>query len=175
MAKACLNKLTTNILQDCSIRNMGVKEIYLMYPEDVTITWGAEGTEVNSIAFATGAKSYKVKGYKQNIQVVSSLRALDASSKLDVSVSFKMLHSGRSTWRSLLNGRFYVLVVYNDVSMTSPMVGLSSPLEVAASDFDSNAGAGLATFTLAAPEGSAGNYFTTASTAARTTIISKSV
>lgn len=175
MAKACLNKLPGNILQNCVISPVGIKEIYLMYPEDVTINWATDNTIVAGITFASGAKSYKVEGYKQNIQVTSSLRALDASAKLDVSVSFKMVHTERSTWRYMLTGRFYVLVVYVDSAASPSMLGLTSPLEVTASDFDSNAGAGLVTFTLGAPEGSAGNYFTTTASKAADEIISKSV
>lgn len=146
-----------------------------MYPEDVTLEHNANNTFVTTITFAKGAKSYKVEGYKQNIQLTTSLRALDASSKLDVSVSFKTRHTERNAWRFILAGRFYVMVVYNDSSTASAFIGASSPLEVIASDFDSNAGAGLVTFTLGAPEGSAGNYILTPSDAAKNTIISKSV
>lgn len=146
-----------------------------MYPEDVTIAWSSDNTVVGDISFAPSAKSYKVEGYKQNIQVTSSLRALDTSAKLDVSVSFKMAHTERATWRCMLAGRFYVLVVYGDSAASPSMLGLTSPLEVTASDFDSNAGAGLVTFTLGAPEGSAGNYFITTAATAVGKIISKSV
>ena len=173
MAKACLNKLSDNILQDCTIVPAGVKEIYLMHIEDVTLTFDAGRLALSTVVFAEGAKSYKVEGYKQNIQVTSSLRSLDASAKLDISVSFKMYHNRRDDWRAMLTGRFYVMAVYNDTTSPPVLIGGVSPLEVTASDFDSNAGAGLVTFTLGAPEGSAGNYFTTVAARAQDTIISK--
>lgn len=171
-------------MQDCGITPVGVKNIYLMYAEDVTLSPNSERTTLTSVAFAGGAKAYLVEGYKQNIQVTSSLRSMDASVKLDISVSFKvprgMLQTldggaaGYRTVRPLLTGRFYVLVDY--VGGEAPvLLGDTSPLEVTALDFDSNAGAGLATVTLGAPEGSAGNYFLHVSTKARDTIISKSV
>ena len=175
MAKTCLNKLTGNILQNCVIAPVGIKEIYLMYPEDVTLAYNANNTFVTTVTFSGAAKSYKVEGYKQNIQLTTSLRALDASSKLDVSISFKMRHTERDAWRFLLAGRFYVMAVYNDSSSQGVFIGASSPLEVTAADFDSNAGAGLVTITLGAPEGSAGNYILTPSDTAKNTIISKSV
>ena len=175
MAKTCLNKLSANILQNCVISPTGVKEIYLMHIEDVTINLDRGALALASVNFAEGAKSYKVEGYKQNIQVTSSLRSLDASAKLDISVSFKMYHNRRDDWRAMLAGRFYVMVVYNDTESAPVFIGGVSPLEVTASDFDSNAGAGLVTFTLGAPEGSAGNYFTTVTNLPRNTIISKSV
>lgn len=184
MTKTCLNKLSGNILQDCTITPVGVKDIYLMYIEDVTLSPNSERTTLTSVTFVGGAKAYRVEGYKQNIQVVSSLRSMDASAKLDISVSFKvprgMLQTfdggaqGSRTVRPLLTGRFYVLVDY--VGGGAPvLLGDTSPLEVTAFDFDSNAGAGLATITLGAPEGSAGNYFLHVSAAAKNTIISKSV
>lgn len=152
-----------------------------MHVEDVAISFG---TTVTSASFATGARSYLVEGYKQNIQVTSSLKTLDASAKLDISVSFKVPKSMLQTYNvgaqnyhtatPLLAGRFYVLVDYIDGEV-SVLLGATSPLEVTAFDFDSNAGAGLATITLGAPEGSAGNYFLTVSADAKNTIISKSV
>lgn len=175
MAKTCLNKISGNILQDCTIAPVGVKEIYLMHVEDVTLKFDAGVLALSSVVFAEGAKSHKVEGYKQNIQVTSSLRSLDASTKLDISVSFKMYHNRRDDWRAMLAGRFYVMAVYNDTTSPPVLIGGISPLEVTASDFDSNAGAGLVTFTLGAPEGSAGGYFTTVTNGARDTIISKSV
>ena len=53
------------------------------------------------------------------------------------------------------------------------IVGYTSPLECSGMDWDSNANAGLATVTLSAPEGSSGNYFMRASSAAVTSIKSK--
>lgn len=183
MAKTCLNKLSGNIIQSCVISPVGVKNIYLMYREDVTLNTNTERTTLLSVKFVGGAKAYLVEGYKQNIQVTSSLRSMDASAKLDISVSFKvprnMLQtfdsgSGYRTVTPLLSGRFYVLVDYVGAG-PSVLLGATSPLEVTAFDFDSNAGAGLATITLGAPEGSAGNYFLHVSSNAKDTIISKSV
>ena len=155
-----------------------------MHVEDVTLILSDTGTVLTSATFVEGAKAYLVEGYKQNIQVTSSLRAMDASAKLDISVSFKVPRSLLQTYNAeaqnyhtvtpLLAGRFYVLVDYVDGG-SSVLLGATSPLEVTAFDFDSNAGAGLATITLGAPEGSAGNYFLHASVGAKNTIISKSV
>lgn len=155
-----------------------------MHVEDVTLTLSTTGTVLTSATFVDGAKAYLVEGYKQNIQVTSSLRAMDASAKLDISVSFKVPRSMLQTYNTgaqnyhtampLLTGRFYVLVDYVDGG-SSVLLGATSPLEITAFDFDSNAGAGLATITLGAPDGSAGNYFLSASMGAKNTIISKSV
>ena len=175
MTKACLNKISRNILQRCTIPSVGIKEIYLIYPEDFTFGYNEDGSWIISPRFAEGARSYKVEGYKQNIQVSTSLRSLDASAKLDVSVTFKLDSKERYTWRSILTGRFYVMVEYNDAANPTSFIGLTSPLEVTAADYDSNAGAGLVTVTLGTPEGSAGNYIITASEVARDLVISKSV
>ena len=175
MAKACLNKLGINILQDCTITPVGIKEIYLMHAEDVALTFNSDYYTVSGAIFASGARSTKVEGYKQNIQMTTSLRSMDASSKLDVSLSFKMHNKLQAPWRTLLSGRFYALIVYNDRSAAAVMAGVPSPLEVTASDFDSNAGAGMVTITLGPPEGSAGCYLTGVIAGARDTIISKSV
>lgn len=155
-----------------------------MHAEDVTLVTNSMVSTLTSVTFAGDAKAYLVEGYKQNIQVTSSLRSMDASAKLDISVSFKvprnMLQTFDSGTRSLLTvvpllvGRFYVLVDYVGDG-PSVLLGATSPLEVTAFDFDSNAGAGLATITLGAPEGSAGNYFLHVSATAKDTIISKSV
>lgn len=155
-----------------------------MHVEDVALDLSTTGTVLTSATFAAGAKAYLVEGYKQNIQVTSSLRAMDASAKLDISVSFKVPRNMIQTYNTesqnyhtttpLLTGRFYVLVDYVDGG-SSALLGATSPLEVTAFDFDSNAGAGLATITLGAPEGSAGNYFLSVSVDAKNTIISKSV
>ena len=171
-------------MQTCSVAPVGIKNIYLMHVEDVTLSLNATSTVLTSATFIGGAKAYLVEGYKQNIQVTSSLRAMDASAKLDISVSFKVPRNVLQTYNTenqnyhtatpLLSGRFYVLVDYVDGG-SSVLLGATSPLEVTAFDFDSNAGAGLATITLGAPEGSAGNYFLSVSVGAKNTIISKSV
>ena len=184
MAKTCLNKLSGNIVQSCVISPVGIRNIYLMHIEDATLGTNSVVSTLSSVTFAAGAKAYLVEGYKQNIQVTSSLRSMDASAKLDISVSFKvprnMLQTfdrgaqGEPTVMPLLTGRFYVLVDY--VGGGAPvLLGATSPLEVTAFDFDSNAGAGLATITLGAPDGSAGNYFLHVSAGAKDTIISKTI
>lgn len=175
MGKLCLNKLLGNIVQQCTITPVGIKDIYLMYAEEVTLSYSDPAGMVSDVAFAAGARPYKVEGYKQNIQITSSLRALDASSKLDVSVTFKIPQVDRVTWRSMLSGRFYVMAIPNDTSSRSAFIGATSPLEVTSSDFDSNSGAGLVTITLGAPEGSAGNYILDTADTARDTIISKAI
>lgn len=175
MGKNCLNKLSNNILQGCTITPVGIKEIYLMHIEDVTLTLGSDGYTVSDVSFVPGTRSTKVEGYKQNIQMTTSLRSLDASNKLDVSLSFKIPNSLQAPWRTFLSRRFYALIVYNDSSAAAVMAGVPSPLEVTASDFDSNAGAGLVTITLGPPEGSAGCYLMSVLKSARDTIISKSV
>lgn len=171
MAKTCLNKLSGNILQDCTIKPVGVKDIYLMHTEDVSFTYN--GTYVSAATFVQGAKSYRLEGYKQNIQFIASLKTTDASAKLNTSVSFKIPLSGRSSLATLTTGKFCVMVHFVDGEAS--IVGLTSPLECSAMDFDSNANARLVTITLSDPEGSAGNYLTIASKPAKDTIISKSV
>ena len=57
----------------------------------------------------------------------------------------------------------------------SILAGVTCPLECSAIDGDSNANSGMFTITLTAPEGSAGNYPVEVLTAAKNTIISKSV
>lgn len=172
MAKTCLNKLSGNILQDCTITPVGIKEIYLMHAEDVKVTIAAEGASIASVAFASGAKSYKVEGYKQNIQYTASLKTMEASSKLNTSITFKMKISGLNM-QSLATGRFYVMT--SNLDSTCDFIGAISPLECTAMDFDSNANARLVTVTLSDPEGSAGNSFHVCYRAVRDLIISKSV
>ena len=155
-----------------------------MHVEGVKLSLSDTGTVLTSATFVGDAKAYLVEGYKQNIQVTSSLRSMDASAKLDISVSFKVPRNMLQTYNMetqnyhtampLLTGKFYVLVDYVDGG-SSALLGATSPLEVTAFDFDSNAGAGLATITLGAPEGSAGNYFLSVSAGAKNTIISKAV
>ena len=173
MGKTCLNKLSGNILQQCTITPHGVKNIYLMYPEDVTFALASNRENIAAASFVSGAKSYLIEGYKQNIQITSSVRAMDVSTRLDISVSFKVRHSDTSAWRQILTGRFYVMAEYTDAKYY--MIGVTSPLECSASEFDSSANGKLVTFTLNAPEGSAGNYFVDVEPAAKDSIISKSV
>lgn len=172
MGKGCLNKLSRNITVNCAIVPVGVKNIYLMNASDVTFTFDAGGT-VTKVAFAGESKSYLVEGYKQNIQVTTSVLSTDASQKLAVSVLFKMPTSSASLMKSILLGSYYVLVESN--SGTIYVVGAQAPLECSSFDFDSNGNAGLATVTLSAPEGSAGNYLTGILPEASNAIISKSV
>lgn len=170
MAKTCLNKLSGNILQDCIVPQVGLKNIYLMHAEDVTLT--TNGSAVTSIAFAKGAKSYKVEGYKQNLQYTATLKTTDASARLNTSVTFKMPANG-PIMSTLAMGKFYVMVQYADIS--GGIVGVQCPLECSAMEFDSNANAALVTVTLSDPEGSAGNAHMACYNAVRDSIISKSV
>ena len=89
MSKTCLNKLPGNILVSCEVPVHGISEIYLMHAEDISISIDSGGT-ISSVSFATGAKSYRIEGYKQNIQVTTATRSMDASNKLDISVMFKL-------------------------------------------------------------------------------------
>lgn len=174
MGKSCLNKLSGNITVGCTIPQVGVKNIYLMHAEDVTLTSSEYRTTVLTASFASGAVAILVEGYKQNIQITSAIRTMDASAKLDFSVSFKL--AGRdvaavSRVRSLLSGRFYVLAEYQDG--TYSFIGYTSPLECSGMDWDSNANAGFMTVTLTAPEGSAGNYLMAIALAAINSIKAK--
>ena len=174
MAKNCLYKLSGNVTVGCTIPQVGVKNIYLMHAEDVTFTTDAAKSTVLTATIASGAAVILVEGYKQNIQLTSSVRAMDASAKLDINVTFKMpLNSVNAEMRarSLLTGKFYVAVERNDGA--NSIVGYISPLECSVLDWDSNANAGLATVTLSAPEGSSGNYFMRAAGAAMDSIKSK--
>lgn len=174
MGKSCLNKLSGNITVGCTIPQVGVKNIYLMHAEDVTLTADANTTVVVSAAFASGSSAILVEGYKQNIQITSAIRTMDASAKLDFSVMFKMASRDTNAIfrvRSLLSGKFYVLAEYQDG--TYSFIGYISPLECSGMDTDSNANAGFTTVSLAAPEGLAGNYFMGASAAAVSSIKSK--
>jgi len=174
MAKNCLNKLASNITVGCTIPQVGVKDIYLMHAEDVTFTYNAAGIMMTAV-FAGGAKSYKIEGYKQNIQVTASLKTTDTSARMDSSVSLKIPYdyASRDFVNTVAMGKFYVLVVFNDGDFT--VLGDASPLECSSADFDSNANAKMATITLASPEGSAGNNARVVAAAAVTTITSKSV
>lgn len=170
MGKNCLNKLSGNILQGCTITQVGLKDIYLMHVEDVTLT--SDGRVVSDISFARDAKSYKVEGYKQNLQYTATLKTTDASARLNTSVTFKMPANG-PIMSTLAMGKFYVMVQYADVS--AGVVGVQCPLECSAMEFDSNANAALVTVTLSDPEGSAGNAHMLCYNAVRDLIISKSV
>lgn len=175
MAKGCLNKLSGNITVGCSINPVGVKNIYLIHVDDVTFaTGGVDNSTVTGATMAASAAVILVEGYKQNIQLTSSVRAMDASAKLDINVAFKMPMAGVTDElraRSLLAGRFYVVTERNDGA--NSIVGYTSPLECSGMDWDSNANAGLATVTLSAPEGSSGNYFMRISSGAMDSIKAK--
>lgn len=174
MAKNCLNKLASNITVGCTIPQVGVKNIYLMHAEDVTFTNNGYGVVLSAV-FAENAKSYRIEGYKQNIQVTSSLKTTDASARVDSSVTFKIPYSyaNRDFINTIASGKFYVLVEFNKGDYT--MLGDTAPLECSAADFDSNANAMMVTITLASPEGSAGNHARSIGIDLTRTIISKSV
>lgn len=176
MAKNCLNKLSGNITVGCTINPVGVKAIYLMHSKDVTLRYAENGC-LMGVVFADGAKSYLVEGYKQNIQVTASLKTTDASARVDQSVTFKMQYGTGFTVSSNINsiasGTFLVLVEFNNGDYT--VLGATVPLECSSVDFDSNANARLITFTLASPEGSAGNRAVPVDGPVRDLIISKSV
>lgn len=175
MAKGCLNKLSGNITVGCTIPLVGIKNIYLVHTEDVAFTVaGVAGSTITAATVASGAVVILVEGYKQNIQITSSVRAMGASAKLDIAVVFKMPMKSDEDFlraRSLLAGTFYVAVERNDGTLS--MVGYTSPLECSGMDWDSNANAALATITLSTPEGSAGNYFMITSPSAMDSIKSK--
>ena len=65
-------------------------------------------------------------------------------------------------------GRYYLNMYGGDIDA-------QAPLECSGFDYDSNSGAGFATVTLSAPEGSGGNYLSGITYPAVTAIISKSV
>lgn len=158
----------------CTIPQVGVKNIYLMHAEDVTLKVSERRDTVLTASFASGAVAILVEGYKQNIQITSAIRTMDVSAKLDFSVMFKL--AGRdiasaSRARSILGGKFYVLAEYRDG--TYSFIGSISPLECSGMDSDSNANAGFTTVTLTAPEGSAGNYLMAVSIEAINQIKSK--
>lgn len=160
-------------MQGCTFVQNGIKNIYLMYPEDVTFTFGGSFEYIATASFAESTKSYLVEGYKQNIQLSTSARVMDASVKLDYSLSFKISRNASGPLRSFTTGRFYVMVEY--LSGSSIMLGTTCPLECSAIESDSNAASGMFTITLTAPEGSAGNHQVEVATNAKNTIVSKSV
>lgn len=174
MGKQCLAKLNGNITVDCTIPHLGVKNLYIMHVEDTTpVGVPPAQYSVGSIVFASDAVVIRVEGYKQNIQVTGAARNMDASTKMDINIIFKMsfgpAYVGRT--RSLLTGRFYVLI--EEMGGLYKFVGYTSPLECSSMEWDSNSNAGMATVTLSAPEGSAGNYFMAAEAAAIRSIKAK--
>lgn len=175
MGKSCLNKLSGNITVDCTIPQVGVKEIYLMHVEDVTFGYNVILKRIDSVTFAKGAKSYKVEGYKQNIQVNGSLKSLDASATMDTSVTFKVRHSTEATnfVNTITAGKFHVLVICNNGEQV--ILGSTVPLECSAAEFDSNANATMITLTLSTPEGAAGCPMVVPYNSVRDIIISKAV
>lgn len=175
MAKGCLDKPTGNILNTCDIPVIGIKDIYLVRSEDVTFTFTDSNRQISNITWSSGSRSYRVEGYKQNIQVTATTRGLDASQKFDVSVTFKA-PMGHTVSRLLAGGRYYVLVLRNTVSENAYAIwGVNSPLECTGLEFDSNANGALATVTMGAPEGSAGNNYVTCFASVKDSIIAKSV
>lgn len=170
MGKSCLYKFNGSIAVDCTIRQVGVRDIYLMHADEVNLTLDT-GDNVTDATFASGAKSYKIEGYKQNIQLNTSVLSTDASAKLAVSVIFKMPADNTFSMKTILSGSYYVLVIRN--SGPAVLVGVQAPLECSGFDYDSNSGAGFATVTLSAPEGSGGNYLTGIVYPAVSAIISK--
>ena len=176
MGKTCLDKLTGNTLVSCEIPSHGISDLYLMYADDVTFNVST-AMVIQTAAFVSGAKSYRIEGYKQNIQVTSAIRSTDASNRMDISVLFKIPTSTGNTAtnglniRSLLAGKFYIMFVNN--GGVAFFTGINSLLECSGLDYDSNANGQLATVTLTFPDGSAGDYFWSTSDAAKNTIISK--
>lgn len=173
MSKSCLNKIRDNVLVDCTVPKLGIKDIYLMYVEDVALTLSADTTAVSGVTWATGAKSYWIEGYKQNIQVTTSMLNTEVSAKLDVTIQFKAALDPILA-RRISTGKFFVMTV-PPTGVSTNLWGLQAPLVCTNIEYDSNANGGLATYTLSAPEGSGGNYYALVSAAAATTIISKSV
>ena len=175
MAKNCLNKLASGITVGCTIPQVGVKDIYLMHAGDVEFIYEPTLSRISSVKFAGGTKSYKVEGYKQNIQVNGSLKSLDASVTMDTSVTFKVqLNSAATDFvNTITTGRFHVLVIHNTGEQV--VLGSTVPLECSAAEFDSNANATMITLTLSTPEGAAGCPMAVPYSTARDTIVSKAV
>lgn len=173
MSKTCLNKLAGNILTSCTLPTHGISDIYLIHVEDVRFTYSSDGTQITSVTFATGAKSHKVEGYKQNLQVTAALRSTDVSGRFDTSVMFKAALGGTIA-QSVMTGKFYVMLVEPLSTGLNTVWGCNSPLECSNVEYDSNANGKLVTYTLTAPEGSAGNHRIVASSSVATSIIDKS-
>ena len=125
MGKGCLNKLNRGIAVGCTIQQVGVKDIYLMHTDEVNLIRDIGGS-VQNITFASNAASYKIEGYKQNIQLTTSALSTDAALKLAVSVIFKMPADSAYAMRAILSGSYYVLVVRN--SGPEILVGAQAPL-----------------------------------------------
>lgn len=176
MAKGCLDKLMGNVLVTCDVAPAGISDLYLLYPEDVTLTLTDANRQISAISFASGAKSYRIEGYKQNIQITAALRTLDASSRYDVSVMFKIPENNPFLGGRFMSGKFYVLEIPNVMSGSAFNIwGINAPLECTNIDYDSNAIGKFITVTLSAPEGSAGNNRVTCFAAVKDSIIAKSV
>ena len=168
MGKTCLNTLQGSILTTCKIPVHGIKNIYLLPVNDVSLTFSPSGS-VLTATFVPGTGSHKVEGYKQNIQVTTAIRALDASTKMDISIIFKVPATMVTQSTQLLSGRFYVMIETND--MEYYFAGSTSPLECSGYDLDLNTNGQLATVTLSAPDGSAGNYLQSVGATAINTIL----
>lgn len=136
--------------------------------DEVTLTFSTSGS-ILTATFTPGTGSHKVEGYKQNIQVTTAIRTMDASNKMDISIMFKVPASMIAQSIRLLSGRFYVLIETN--SMEYYFAGSISPLECSGYDLDLNANGQLATVTLSAPDGSAGNYLQSVNATAINTIL----
>lgn len=175
MAKGCLEKLTGNLLTTCDLEALGVLDLYLMYPRDVTLKMSGSNREVSSVEFASGAKSYRVEGYKQNIQITSSLLSTDASNRNAISITFKVPAKKQSMWSAIQNGEFYVLEVPTSQVSFFALWGINVPLVCTNFEYDSNSNGRMATVTLSAPEGSAGNHRCFCSAAVKNSIVAKSV
>lgn len=174
MGKSCLNKLTGNITQECTVNPVGVKGLYLMHPEDVTLATDESALSVLTAGFVSDAVVTSVEGYKQNIQITGAMRSSEASAKMDWTIMFKTsknLPGTAQRLRTLLTGKFYVMAELNDGNCH--FFGFTSAMECTGMDWDSNAGAGLITVTMAAPEGAAGNYLMGVAPAAVTSIKAK--
>lgn len=168
MGKTCLNSLQGSILTTCKVPVHGIKNIYLLSVNEVRLTFSASGS-VLTATFVPGAGSHKVEGYKQNIQVTTAVRTMDASNKMDISVMFKVPASRVTQSLQLLSGRFYAMIETN--SMEYYFAGSISPLECSGYDLDLNTNGQLATVTLSAPDGSAGNYLQSVNATAVNTIL----
>lgn len=176
MAKGCLDKLTGNVLVTCDMTPVGVSDLYLVYPEDVKLTFSDTNRQISAITFNAGAKSYRIEGYKQNIQITAALRTLDASVKYDISVVFKIPESSPFLCGRFMSGKFYVLEIPNGSNGSAFNIwGINAPLECTNIEYDSNAIGKLITVTLSAPEGSAGNNQVTCFATVKDSIIAKSV
>lgn len=161
----------------CQMPTHGISDLYLIHAGDATFTASAAAV-IQSANFASGAKSYRVEGYKQNIQVTTAIRSTDASNRMDISVIFKIPTSTGNTAsnglniRSLLAGKFYAMFVNN--GGVAFLTGINSLLECSGFDYDSNSNGQLATVTLSFPDGAAGDYFWSLNDTSKNTIISKS-